>query len=328
MDAMPGREPARLVYHPAGHDAELRAAVDDLCVGRWLSTRSLLDSTGRDWSRRSARTQVLGVVAPRSDALEHWADEDPGSPDLAVLRLRVEVERAVAAHAVGRRDAVELEQKARQSSWRAVEEQPADPVPWLCLLTLAALDPDQRRAEHRDPGPDMMLPPGPWGLFFEANRRDPFSREAHVRMLRYWLTVRRWSATDFVNFVMPNAPYGSPLFVLPLYLSVEQYRSDRRRDVARRQWLREPHRDRAMAAFESWTATDQPDQWPVVDLSHLAHALWAGIRMREAVEVFGALGSFASQAPWIHVADSPELAEGLLLTARHQAYVGSSSAQN
>ncbi len=320
------RAPAPLVYHPAGHDAELRVAVEDLQAGRWMSTRALLVTTGQDWSLRASRTQVLGMVAARSDVLGRWAGEDPESADLGVLQARAMTGQAVAAHQSGSRQTAQLERAAREASWRAAKVLPADPVPWMCLLALAVVDPEQQRPEHRHPAPDVMLREGPWGLLWQAHARDPFGREAYHRMLRYLLAVHRWSATDFVNYVLPNVPSGSPLAALPLYVSVEQYRTELRKDGARRQWTREPHSSRALAAFESWRAAPAGEQWPVVDLSYLAHALWAGVEMKKASMVFDALGSFASQQPWTSVADAPDRAEDFLYTARIQAYVGRATA--
>ncbi|MGW3228693.1 hypothetical protein [Kitasatospora sp. NPDC001095] len=320
--------PTRLapVYHPAGFDGALRSAVDDLRAGRWLSTQRLLAAREQPAGLRTSRTQVLAVVAARSTVLSDWAREDPDDPGLAVLRTRVLVEHALAAAEAGSPNAARLEQEARESCLSAARAVPGDPVPWVCLLALAGLDGSKSRPEHQWRSSDPMLPPGPWGLLGEALRRDPGNREAHHRMLRYWQQVYRPAASDFVNVVMPMASAGSPLAALPLYLSVEQYRNEPRRNaVVLRQWLREPHFSRARRAFESWSVAE-PGAWPVVDLSYLAHALWASAQMAAAVEVFSALGQFASKAPWAHVADSPDQAEALLLTAQDQAFAGRATA--
>ncbi|MEU3562811.1 hypothetical protein [Kitasatospora sp. NPDC006786] len=318
--------PARPVYHPAGFDAALRTAVDGLRAGRWLSTERLLAATGQDWGRRTSRTQVLGLVAARSTVLADWGREDPVNPGLAILRTRVAVEHALTAAKAGSPEAGRLEQAARESCWAAADAVPSDPVPWVCLLALAVLDPSRARPEHRQRSSDPMLPQGPWGLLDEARRRDPGNREAHHRMLRYWQQGYRPAAADFVNVVVPRVPAGSALAVLPLYLSVEQYRNEPRRNaVVLRQWLREPHFSRALRAYESWSAA-APGSWPVADLSYLAHALWASAQMDAAAEVFAALGQFASGAPWSLVSDSPEKAEGLLLIARQQAFAGRATA--
>ncbi|MFF4814527.1 hypothetical protein ACFY2K_08055 [Kitasatospora sp. NPDC001309] len=318
--------PARPVYHPAGLDGALRTAVDDLRAGRWMSTQRLLAATTPDASLRTSRTQVLALVAARSTVLTEWGREEPDDPGLAILRTRVLVEHALAAAEAGSPEAERLEQVARESCWAAAQAVRSDPVPWVCLLALAVLDRARHRPEHRQGSSDPMLPPGPWGLLDEVLRRDPGNREAHHRMLRYWHKVYRPAATDFVNVVMPMAPAGSPLAALPLYLSVDYYRNKPTRNaVVLRQWLREPHFSRAQRAYESWSVAE-PGSWPVVDLSYLAHALWASAQMAAAVEVFSTLGQFASKTPWTHVADSPDQAEALLLTAREQALAGRATA--
>ncbi|MFE6052839.1 hypothetical protein ACFQ6N_18950 [Kitasatospora sp. NPDC056446] len=319
-----GAQP-RPVYHPAGFDDALRTAVDDLRAGRWLSTQRLLAST-QNAGLRTSRTQVLALVAARSTVLTDWGREEPDAPGLAILRTRVLVEHALAAAEAGSPKAEPLEHEARESCWAAAEAVRSDPVPWVCLLALAVLDRAKSRPEHQNRSSDPMLPRGPWGLLDEALMRDAGNREAHHRMLRYWLQVYRPAASDFVHLAMSKAPAGSPLAALPLYLSVDHYRNEPRRTaVVLRQWLREPHFSRARRAFESWSVA-APGPWPVADLSYLAHALWASAQMGAAVEVFSALGQFASKAPWAHVADSPGQAEALLLTARDQALAGRATA--
>ncbi|MFJ7275492.1 hypothetical protein [Kitasatospora sp. NPDC098663] len=318
--------PAPPAYHPAGLDDALRTAVDDLRAGRWLSTQRLLATTAQNLGLRTSRTQVLALVAARSTVLTDWAREDPGDPGLAILRTRVMVEHALAAAEAGSPAAGHLERAARESCRAAAEAVPSDPVPWVCLLALAMLDRSKSRPEHRCRSSDPMLPLGPWGLLDEALTRDPGNREAHHRVLRYWLQAYRPAAADFVHLAMSKASAGSPLAVLPLYLSVEHYRNEPRRNAAvLRQWLREPHFSRAQRAYESWSASE-PGSWPVVDLSYLTHALWASARMAAAVEVFTMLGQFASRVPWSLVANSPEQAESLLLTARQQALAGRATA--
>ncbi|MFF4343048.1 hypothetical protein ACFY00_24350 [Kitasatospora sp. NPDC001540] len=316
----------RPVYHPAGFDVDLQGAVDDLVEGRWMSTERLLAGTVRASGLWTSRTQVLAVAAARSTVLAAWAREHPTAPGLGLLRTRVLVEHALLAAKDHRPEAGQLEQAAREACWAAAEADPWDPVPWVCLLALAPLDHGQTRPEHRVFSGDPLLPPGPWGLLDEALRRDPGSREAHHRMYRYWQQRNRAAALDFVHTVAARAPAGSPLAALHLYVSVDQYRFTHYRDaLVRRQWLREPHVSHTRRAHESWLSAE-PGSWPVADLSHLAHALWAGARMGAATEVFTALGRLASKAPWVHVADSPEKGEALMLTARQQALAGRATA--
>lgn len=174
----------RPVYHPAGHDNDLRAALQDLRTGRWVSMRNLLESTP-DWTLWTQRTQVLGAVAAGSDAVQAWLAEEPRSVAAAVMHARVVVERAVRAHREGHHRAQELWREAWEACRSAAHATPADPVPWVCLLALSQLDERQELQEHRLHPPGPMLFPGPWGLLAEADRRDPCNREAYHRMLQF-----------------------------------------------------------------------------------------------------------------------------------------------
>lgn len=71
-------ERSRPVYHPAGHDNELRAAVQDLRTGRWLSMRNLLAET-LDWTMWTQRTQVLATVAGAPTPYRHGVPRSPGA---------------------------------------------------------------------------------------------------------------------------------------------------------------------------------------------------------------------------------------------------------
>ncbi len=316
MDTTSVRGPGRLVHHPAGHDGHLRVAVEELRAGRWMAARSLLAATRGDWALWTSRTQVLGTAASHSDVLQRWEQEDPRSPGLATLLARGAVEVALLAHArqAEPREKAMLEGAAREMCWRAAATVPGDPVPWICLLALAQLDSRQSRPEHRVEPPDLMLPPGPWGLLEQVSRFDPSNREAHHRMCRFWLAADRpGTATSFLDHALASAPAGSPLFALPLVLHVERYRRAPRKDAVRRQWSTEPVLPDVARAYAQWLAAPgSRGKWPVVDESYLAHALWASHRLQQAAAVFAAIEPFASTQPWQSLADSPNGGEALL----------------
>ncbi|MCX4758684.1 hypothetical protein [Kitasatospora purpeofusca] len=251
----------------------------------------------------ASRTQVLGAVAGHNDVLRHWGAEEPAAFGLTTLHTRVAVDQAllVGQRQPASRDTVALEGRARQWCWLAASVLGGDPVPWLGLLTLAQLDLGQARLEHRVPAPDQMLPPGPWGLFDQARRTDPWGREAFHRMLRFWLACgESGPATDFLAAYKAIWPEGSALHALPLYLYVDRYRRAERKEAVQLQWTNdETVRDTVLRAFGHWRAAlGQGSRWPVADESHLAHALWASRQRREAAEVFSAMAPFISLQPW------------------------------
>ncbi|WP_314173659.1 hypothetical protein [Streptomyces winkii] len=327
----------RPVYSPAGFDNELRGALEELRAGRWMAMRLLLERTGTSWGLRTARSQVLGVVAAGSQVVEAWLQEDPRSPDAQMMLARVAVERAFRGRREHHHSAGELEKTARQECQAAAEALPADPVPWVCLLALARLDERQERGEHRERAAEPMLPPGPWGLLYRVYERDRYNREAHHRMLHFLHShsegslSTRASAVDFVRWVSSWAPAGSALLALPLYAYVEQYRrqiAEGRNDpLLRQQWAHDPIALDARTALHGWFDHTDPTSQSVLDLNHLAHALWAGDRAADAARVFAALGPYFTQQPWLQVAEDPERPESAraeYCRAREEAFAADS----
>ncbi|GAA4932119.1 hypothetical protein ACFPM3_03695 [Streptomyces coeruleoprunus] len=318
----------RPVYHPAGHDAALRGAVQDLRTGRWLAMAELLaDTTG--WPLWTQRTQVLAAVAAGSDVVRAWREEQPHSAAATVMHARVAVERAVRAHRERHTRTPELWQAAWEACDYAARVAPADPVPWVCLLALAALDGQQRLDQHRERPPGPMLPPGPWGLLAEADKRDPHNREAYHRMLQF-LYVRRpgrnsgtlAEAVNFVQWAAGSAPPGSPLHVLPLYARVERYRREQGQDRALDlHWVAEDAARDADRALRAWFDHTAPEVASLLDLNHLAHALWGALRFADAGQVFRALGPYYTPQPWAYRTRDPgdhALAEEVFARARQR----------
>lgn len=300
--------------HPAGADSELRAALEEVRIGRWVAMRDLLAKTGSRWGLRTSRSQVLGAAAARSHVVRQWLLDDPGGADALMMRARVGTERVLRAHLSGRENAAELAVEARTDVWAAVRVAPDDPVPWVCLLALAQVDPRQLRAEHRMPAPDEMLPPGPWRLLAEVRRRDPYNREAHHRVLQFLLAARSGGAAPALNFAHSVGSWvplesASSLLVLPLYAYAQHYRDKREHGrydpLGRVQWTREPLINDVQRALVGWFANSVPVERSVLDLNYLAQALWAGRRYVEAADVFHALGRYATAQPWSLVAADP-----------------------
>ncbi|MEU7006378.1 hypothetical protein [Streptomyces sp. NPDC046332] len=312
----------RPVYHPAGHDHALRHAVQDLRTGRWVSTARLLDETSgwADWTRR---TQVLATVAASGDVVRTWRTERPDSVSATVMHARVAVERAVRAHRGGHPRTRELWQEAWTACREASERAPADPVPWICLLALAALDDRQRMAEHRLTPPAPLLPPGPWGLLAEVDRRDPQNREAHHRMLQFLYARHTGSLSEAVNYAQwaaVSAPTGSALHALPLYVRVERYRRDRgHRHALDLHWVAEDALRDAQRALHHWFLFCATAEASLLDLNHLAHALYGAQNFTDAARVFEALGPYYTVLPWAYRTDRPDdrdLATDMFVRAR------------
>lgn len=313
----------RPVYHPAGRDNELRAALQELRAGRWLAMRNLLEAT-HGWALWTQRTQVLAAVAAGSDTVQAWRAEEPDSPAAAVMSCRIAVERSLRAHREGHRRTQELWHEAWEACRRAAHRSPEDPVPWVCLLALARLDEGRRLEEHRMAPPGPMLFPGPWGMLAQVDKRDPHNREAYHRMLQFVYASRsegRLSeAVNFAQWASSSAPLGSPLKVLPLYVRVERYRRENGHEKALDlHWVTDDATRDARLALHDWFDVAPPSARTLLDVSHLAHALWGAIRFAEAARVFEALGPFYATLPWAyrtHDPGDPALAEEVFLRAR------------
>ncbi|MDN3296095.1 hypothetical protein QWM81_18930 [Streptomyces ficellus] len=315
----------RPVYHPAGHDTALHAVVQDLRTGRWVSMAQLLADTAT-WALWTQRTQVLAAVAAGSDVVQVWCAEQPDSVAAAVMHTRVVVERAVRAHRERHPRTRELWQSAWESCASSARLAPADPVPWVCLLALAVLDDEQRMDEHRVRPPGPMLPAGPWGLLAEADKRDPHNREAYHRMLQFLYARRAGTgssvseAVNFVQWAAASAPPGSALHALPLYTRVERYRRERGQERALDlHWVTEDAARDAERALLAWFDHTDPAAASLLDLNHLAHALWGALRFDAAARVFEALGPYYTPHPWAYRTRDPAdrtLAEEVFTRAR------------
>ncbi|MET8246539.1 hypothetical protein ABZV31_20225 [Streptomyces sp. NPDC005202] len=303
------KEGARPAYDPAGHDTALRTALQDLRTGRWMAMRDLLERTSA-WWQWTQRTQVLAAAAAGTDVVRAWRTEEPESVPAAVMHARVAVERALRAQRERHRRAHELWIEAWDAGHTATRITPQDPVPWVCLLALAQLDRELRWEEHRVAPPDPMLPPGPWGLLAEADKRDPHNREAHHRMLQFLYACgsseRAAEAAGYAHWVAASAPPGSALHVLPLYVRVERYRRGSGQDAALDlHWVAEDATREARRALTAWFEHTHTAERSLLDLNHLAHALWGALQFRDAARVFDALGPYYTPLPWAYRTPDP-----------------------
>ncbi|MFF3753557.1 hypothetical protein ACFYYH_24305 [Streptomyces sp. NPDC002018] len=306
---LPGRQSAP-DFDPDFGDRPLTEARHDIVIGRWQGIRDLLRATGEDWPRRTHRVRLLAHAAAGSSAVENWRTAEPDSPDAAVLRAATEVVRAFnLAIAAGRGVAVD---RARLDATvlvclHAAEACPADPMPWVSLLTVARLyEEGVSRAELR-------------GWWDELRRRDPYNTEGHTQMLRY--LSARWHGThgrmyDFARDVAGAAPPGSPLPVLVQIARVEEFRY-----VAEGVRGRRPLPDFGQHWRHELAVTEvrrTVDRWlggrpagPVVpeeigELNYLTHAAcYAGLA-DEAGRLFTLLGSRAARVPWSYTGDPAE----------------------
>ncbi|MEU0374523.1 hypothetical protein ABZ070_30700 [Streptomyces sp. NPDC006283] len=296
-------------FDPAFGDRPLAETLHDIVIGRWQGVRDLLVATGDDWPLRTHRLRLLAHAAAGSSAAEIWRAAEPASPDAAVLRAATEVVRAFqVAIAAGRgagTDRARLDAAVR-SCFLAADAHPADPMPWVSLLTIARLYEDgvPRRELRR------------W--WDEMRRRDPYNVEGHVQLLRYHSA--RWHGThgrmyDFARDAAGASPPGSPLPVLVQIARAEEYRyvaDGAQGRVVRgfdQHWKHELAITEIRRTWERWILwrTDGPvAPQEIGELNYLVHAAChAGLRL-EARGLFQLLGKRAAHLPWAYTGDAAE----------------------
>lgn len=274
-------------------DRELRTAVQDIGIGRWVGVRELLERTGADWDRRTHRMRVLADAAAGGKCVEAWQVAQPDSVDAMVLRAEVEVMRVFRVVARDGTVATMRLDATVESCIAAAKANPTDPVPVVSLLTVARLYPGGQRSI------DSW-----WG---EMQQRDPFNREACHQVLRYFSSRYHGSATIVQNFAREcaqRAPHGSPLAVLPLVARVEEFKASKvRQDAAdlalNDVWIDDGAMHDLDIAMDRWfRRRTRAYAQDVPDLHYLAHGLCFGNRAEQAGAVFDVIGDLAASNPW------------------------------
>lgn len=299
------------VFDPDFGDRALTEARHDIVIGRWQGVRDLLRDTGDDWARRTHRIRLLAHAAAGSSSVEAWRAAEPDSPDAAVLRAATEVVRVFdTAIAAGRGTVVD---RARvdatvDACLRAAEAAPADPMPWVSLLSVARLyDGGVQRRQLRQ-----------W--FDELRHRDPYNTEGHAQVMRY--LSARWHGThgamyDFARDAAGVAPPGSPLPILVQVARVEEYRYIADGALGRgpvrgfdQHWKHELAVDELRRTHQRWIGGRDPGgpvaPEEVPDLNYLAHAACYAGQVEVAREVLGMLGARAAWVPWAYTGDPEE----------------------
>ncbi|MFJ9379329.1 hypothetical protein [Streptomyces sp. NPDC101455] len=268
---------------------------------------------------RTTRTQVLAAVAAWSDVVENWGRESRDD-QWRVMRARVWAERARRAHQRRLTEAFTFAEKAREACAIASTMQPDDPVPWVVRLSLSPMDspdPRERLPENRTLYSEEAMPPGPWGLLHEVQKRDPFNREAWHHVLAAF-TAYRADTGSFARWASDIAPPWAAARVLPLFVHMQIYRQMKEvgRDT-RLYWEDEGvtyHTNRA--AMTWFPAADTATRSPR-DLNFLVQALhYGGYDTTVVAPVFEAIGRCVTPDPWEDIVRAPRHWSDEFLQAR------------
>ncbi|MFF7987132.1 hypothetical protein ACFZDK_50035 [Streptomyces sp. NPDC007901] len=304
-----------LIVSQVGTDVDLRRALEDLKIGRYLAARDLLVRTGWHWSLYTIRTQLLAAGDGAAGVIKAWLDEDPQNPHALIMWARALTRTAVVAHHSGAQPELvgRAMNLARQACLTAIGQSPACPVPWIDLLRLTQLpvdpvdfDPyaDRRPLPwnlSRDPG---MPHRGPWPLLHEINRRHPGSREGHHRMREFFLhRGSPGTAEDFSGWLVMGRVVSPDLLLLPLYALMDVYRQrhGNGEGTAIAFWQEGRVSGYAVRAYDEWFDKIPATEYPWValaDLSHLAFTLVACGEEARAGAVFEAMGPYTTAEPW------------------------------
>ncbi|MFI8367349.1 hypothetical protein [Streptomyces sp. NPDC085466] len=298
-------------FDPDFGDRALTEARHDIVIGRWQGVRDLIAATGNDWARRTHRIRLLSHAAAGSSTVETWRAAEPRSADAAVLRAATEVVRVFdTAIAAGRGAAVDRTRldTAVDACRAAADAAPADPMPWVSLLSVARL------YEGGVPRRELRY----W--FDELRRRDPYNTEGHVQVLRY--LSARWHGThgsmyDFARDAAGVAPPGSALPVLVQVARVEEYRYIADGALGRgpvrgfdQHWKHELAVTELRRTYDRWIGGRDRSR-PVApeevgDLNFLAHAACYAGQVEPARELLGMLGRHAAWVPWAYTGEPEE----------------------
>lgn len=295
-------------FDPDCGDAPLTSARQDIVIGRWQGLRELLRATGPDWFVRSHRVRLLAVACAGNSTVESWVATEPHGGDALVLRAATEVARAFnLAIAAGRGVPIDQNRidRAVIACLDAAEAYPADPTPWISLISVARLYPAGVRRQEL----------GRW--WDELYQRDAYNVEGHLQVLHYYSA--RWHGSnglmyDFARDAAGVAPPGSALPVLVQYARVEEYRA--LQDGTQGQqgalvglsqhWNHDGAVSDVRRTWQRWI-TGRPDgpvaPGEVRELNYLTHAAcYAGLP-DISTALFRMLGRRASRTPWSYTGD-------------------------
>ncbi|MFJ2173820.1 hypothetical protein ACIOHE_13025 [Streptomyces sp. NPDC087851] len=266
-------------------------------MGRWEGPRDLLTSTGPDWDRRIFRLQVLAEAGARLRCADTWAKAEPRSPHALALLANVQALRAMIA---GRDSGRTLMEDAWATCRAALNVWPQDVAPLVVMLALLRTHAPNRNTLDR--------------VWEEIKQRDPWNREAHHEVVTYLLSgyhgaqgEAAWWADEQASI----APRGLPIAVLPLVVLAEAHRTRQEQDpkaygLTIHPWIECPQVDPVLERWWRYRAP-RPHACFADDANYLAHALSFANRHQEALEVFDAIGSYATRVPWSYCGQANEL---------------------
>lgn len=276
----------------------LAGAVQAAARGEWAPAAELLRSTAQDWDMRAHYAHRLGVAAAEDDRwLTTWRHAQPNAADAAVVQaeslvaLAWKVRTGLRAQHVSRDQFAGFHRllgEAEQCALGAARLVPADPTPWMTLVTICrGLEHDQNRLA---------------AIWSELIARAPYHRSGHEQALQYW--CKKWfgSHERMFEFARHAATLAPSLTPMPLIAAVEYWSAE---DVS---MLKTPETQAAAdVVVRDWLSGPGANSPQAVDdRSLVATALTFGGRGMQAVQHFRMLGTRGDSWIWRHFGDPPK----------------------
>ncbi|WP_158845754.1 hypothetical protein [Streptomyces sp. NRRL WC-3742] len=278
---------------------EQQAVADAAWAGDWRAAAAYVQAAGTDWDERWFRLELLDSIADEDESwVKAWRAGDPGDCDAAALEASRMVSKAWEIR--GSKYANEVPEEdmntframlpaAIEAAKRASLLDPANPAPWVVMLTAA------RGAQYQPEQFEEL-----WKGLVE---RAPHHYAGHTQGLQYWCA--KWFGTDkkmtaFAEQALDTAPAGSPLAGIYLYgLSELEERGTLGSMTS------DDRRKRLMQVAAS-LAQVRPDDHRLAGLRHLlaAYAGQAGL-YQLALEQFRAIGPWCGARAWSKGGDDP-----------------------
>jgi hypothetical protein len=267
--------------------------------GDWRSAAAHLKAAGTDWDEHWSRFELLRAVAREDDAwLTAWREADPGNCDAAALEADLMVHRAWAIRGGGFAKDVPAENMAKfrallpaaiEAAHRATLLDPANPAPWVVMVTAA------RGAQYK---PEMFQP-----LWNGLVARAPHHYEGHWQGMQYWCA--KWFGSNnqmlvFAERAMDEAPVGSPLAGIYLHAltELEGRKAALPADAAARK--------RLASAVEALAAVRADDAGLPMLRQLLAYFLGKAGMYEAALEQFRLIGPWCGAEVWSDQGDPVE----------------------
>ncbi|WP_051741884.1 hypothetical protein [Kitasatospora sp. MBT66] len=270
-----------------------QAIADAAWAGDWRPAAAYVAEAGDHWDEGWSRLGLLAAVAAEGDSwLTAWRAAEPGDCDAATLEAKLMVHRAWEVRGSGYRDEVgdeaiksfvELLPAAIEAARRAALLDPANPGPWVVIVTAA------RGAQFT---PEQFQE-----AWDELVKRAWYHYDGHWQAMQYWCA--KWFGSNdkmmaFAERTMDAAPPGSPLGGIYLHALAEL---EERRSIAgtlaadRTKW----RIDNLAAQLRQV----RPDDERMPQLRHLlAHFAGEVESYEVALEQFRAIGPWCGAEPW------------------------------